>query len=524
VRPMRTIWQALAWKEWHEHKWKLAAITTILLSVSAAVLFDSGETMFAASFVMLVYGIIPISMFMGAADAAGESTRGTLQFTQSLPVSMRRVGFWKFALGLGTCALPILFTIGSIVIWYLLRGQYDDEVTRGLRQFIKGLYKGLYWPLGIDYKIRIWILNASTVSLTVAASLYIWTLAWGVNRRTEVRAGATALLVGLILWTFLIVVGQLVGSSISIDALDRLLALAASVLPGGFPISMLISLQGPRSSNTVAFFAVGMAAVFHLGLIGWAICRYGAPEASEPRSKTAASDAARREYWLPSPTRSPFRAILWKQWRESGPIVLLGVVAIFVVVMGNFLLYYNMSAVKNWPDLGELLISIAFPIGFLLSMIVGINSFDQDMSPKINEFWRSRPIQVDLWFWTKFLTGMAILAAALYLPIVIAYVIANGVGAGQRPFFVRGETLMMLCFHLAIYAAATATIVIIRQPIYAAILGVGALLIGVAFVSAIWGIEAIQIESIIYTIEFTTAILATLVAWFAIRFDWGRTR
>ena len=32
---MRTIWQSLAWKEWHEHKWKLVSITAILWATAA---------------------------------------------------------------------------------------------------------------------------------------------------------------------------------------------------------------------------------------------------------------------------------------------------------------------------------------------------------------------------------------------------------------------------------------------------------------------------------------------------------
>ncbi len=514
---MRTIWRALAWKEWHEHKWKLAAVTSILFSVSAAVFYDD-ESIFILNLVILAYGIIPITLFLGVADAAGESTRGTLRFTQSLPISMRRVAFWKFAFGLGTCALPVVFTIGSTVIWYLLRGQFDDEVARELRQSIREFYR----PAGIDHDITVWILGMSTITLSIVASLYTWTLALGVNRRTEVRAGATALLVCVILWMGFIAAGHVVGNPTPSQSLARVGAVVASVLPGGFPVSLVIALYGPRSSLAVAFLALGAAGVFHLVLIAWAICRFGALGTDKPRSNLAASDVAGSLDWLPIPIRSPFRAILWKQWRESGPIVLVGLLIVFAIVVGNFLLYSGWYSSSN--RLAELLMSTVFPIGFLLAMILGISSFDQDLSPKINEFWRSRPIQVDLWFWTKFLTGMAILAAALYLPIVIAYYFASSDSESRRPFVPRGVMEMMLCFHLAIYAAATATIIVIRQPVYAAILGVGALLIGIAVVSAIWGFEAIEVESVIYAIEFTTAVLATLVAWFATRFDWGRIR
>jgi hypothetical protein len=82
--------------------------------------------------------------------------------------------------------------------------------------------------------------------------------------------------------------------------------------------------------------------------------------------------------------------------------------------------------------------------------------------------------------------------------------------------------VMVLGFHMAFYATATATIVLIRQPIYAAILGIGAALVGVAIVESIWGKEAINLEWMLYTSGFGTAGLATFVAWLAVRCNWGR--
>ena len=35
---MNSIFYSLAWKEWHEHKWKLAAITAILCGIAALIL------------------------------------------------------------------------------------------------------------------------------------------------------------------------------------------------------------------------------------------------------------------------------------------------------------------------------------------------------------------------------------------------------------------------------------------------------------------------------------------------------
>jgi len=38
---------------------------------------------------------------------------------------------------------------------------------------------------------------------------------------------------------------------------------------------------------------------------------------------------------------------------------------------------------------------------------------------KLGNFWRSRPINPDLWFWAKYATGLLILLGVLYLPVAL---------------------------------------------------------------------------------------------------------
>src|SRR3972149_4322861 len=88
---MRTIWQALAWKEWHEHKWKLAALTAVLWGVAAWILAVAGShDKIALMTVFAILGIIPLSVFVGLGAAANERSRNTLPFLQSLPA-----GTWR---------------------------------------------------------------------------------------------------------------------------------------------------------------------------------------------------------------------------------------------------------------------------------------------------------------------------------------------------------------------------------------------------------------------------------------------
>ena len=66
---MRTIWHSLAWKEWHEHKWKLVAITAVLWGVAALVCCygaDERQDLLDAVYWMTMCCIVPLAVFVGA--------------------------------------------------------------------------------------------------------------------------------------------------------------------------------------------------------------------------------------------------------------------------------------------------------------------------------------------------------------------------------------------------------------------------------------------------------------------------
>src|SRR5262245_44058669 len=119
MRPMRTTWQALAWKEWHEHKWKLVATATIIVTLTAVSCLFVKDA--AASLpVLLTYSIVPLAVFIGAGDAAGVRGRNTLPFLQSLPVRSWPAEFWKVLFGIACCIVPIFFALIAIGMMYWL--------------------------------------------------------------------------------------------------------------------------------------------------------------------------------------------------------------------------------------------------------------------------------------------------------------------------------------------------------------------------------------------------------------------
>src|SRR4051812_40413018 len=114
---MRTIWLNLAWKEWHEHKWKLAALVATLWSVTAVMLRWNNVEILAGVRVVLVMCIVPLAIFVGLGTAASERSRGTLPFLQALPVPMWRAALMKVIFGVATIVAAALLTLGFVYVW-----------------------------------------------------------------------------------------------------------------------------------------------------------------------------------------------------------------------------------------------------------------------------------------------------------------------------------------------------------------------------------------------------------------------
>ena len=152
---MNSIWFSLAWKEWHEHKWKLVSIVAILCGVATLIMsFAETQDTFALAVSLVGICIVPLAMFIGLGAAANERSRNTLPFLQSLPAPLWRVALMKVVLGLLTLFLSIIFAIAFIYAWKLLAelaGQntglaFGSFRSRGFQAYGTST-ASLCWPL-----------------------------------------------------------------------------------------------------------------------------------------------------------------------------------------------------------------------------------------------------------------------------------------------------------------------------------------------------------------------------------------
>lgn len=509
---MRTIWQSLAWKEWHEHKWKLASITAVLIgatSLSMCAVREKHELAFGMMFMC----IIPLSIFVGLGIAANERSRNTLAFLQAQPVPLWRVGLIKFVAGLATLFIPLVVTAVSLYVWCFV---FD-------------------WT-GVDYSKRVMeggtgpidtgncFVDIVIFCALLAMSLMTWSAATGVNRKDEISAGAVALAV-MIGWAGIVFffMWYFIDRDAGVHTWINVLGFA--VLPCGIAAISTAAFSFPEF-----LLGVGVAAVVHLLLAAFYARQFGQTMERAIASPKVVTRETRRIDWLDSPRRSPLAAVVWKQFRESIPIALAGLAAI---VGTTIVMYAAERSSHPTTRFAEMYFTVSISLGFCIALVAGIGVALQDMGPQLSTFWRSRPIDGSLWFWTKFVTGLLIVVAVIYVPQLLL----TGRSNYEHPEYTE-VILVVATLHIATYAVAVAMTCLIRHAVYAAILSMGALIASVAVAWLAWTMpiklglmEAPGKDSLFFpkSMELPAMltglvacfVVSAVIGWLAVRNDWG---
>ncbi len=109
------------------------------------------------------------------------------------------------------------------------------------------------------------------------------------------------------------------------------------------------------------------------------------------------------------------RALAWKEWRESRAYLFIG--------LGVFLglpLIGGLEAVFRTTHRFEIEASIwVMTFGGVLAVIVAVAGTCRDMSSRLEDFWRSRPVTTVSWFLVKYLVGLAVVLASCMVPIAV---------------------------------------------------------------------------------------------------------
>lgn len=508
---MHSIWYSLAWKEWHEHKWKLAAITAVLCGVGAILLWTAEIDAIALAIMFVTMCIIPLAVFVGLGAAASERSRNTLPFLQSLPMPMWPAALTKLVFGLVTLLTSIILTIGFLYICRFGLGFVGVDYTAAIHVFERNSFTGR------------WYADCLLLCSTVAASFFIWAAAAGVNRKDEVSAGAVALAVMACWYLLLVATSYLWFFPNAVP--DWFVVTAVATAPAGF-----LTLLEPQ---LLLFLSIGVliAISTHLALVAWYVRQFGRVANVEIHSYPAALRCDTYPGWLASPRRSVFTAIAWKQFRESVPLVFVGLAGVIgvttLILMNDPYVYFF-----QYDRLAEMVAGVLVVVSFFVAIVVGIGVCLNDASPGLNTFWRSRPINPDVWFWTKFGTGIAVLLATMYGPLLAIVLTLH---RDPSRFLLDSESVLHAVSPCLVFAAAVMTTCLVRHAIYAAILSFAVMYLGLLTGVGIWFVAELlhmvplgtgrwwePTEAQVAFGMALTLIANTLIAWLAVRYDWGR--
>jgi ABC-type transport system involved in multi-copper enzyme maturation permease subunit len=515
---MNSVWRSLLWKEWREHRWILALIiagcgATGLLFVS---LSQEWYGFVAGGAVVLGFGVPGTAIFVGAGIAARERSQRTLGFMQALPTSMKKAAAAKLLVASATMMIPSFLACLILAVSYAfptLRSVHWPP-DLGLNPHGDDLI-----PLGVSALICGW----------AAVSLLIWMAAAGVNHVDELRAAAVGLLVIATVWGTALLTGSALNEAYRPvpTAIQRGFDIVMGGAPGGVfgAIEKLDDRRWQAHPWQYSWPVILSCLVSHGVLAAWYVTRFGRRAKPQAAGGTVATGQHATQ-WLGAPRRSRATTIVWKQFRESAPLAAMGGFAILVISpivargaseegLDDFIETWQFTAISTW-----------LMAGVFVAVVAGIGVFYDDLRPGLHTFWRSRPIHVGAWFWLKLLTGLAttvgVLAAGPLLTLAGHWLtgqasssrlphepsLANVIGAG-------------LLLHAATFVLAALAIVLVRQPVMAAMLTFGAWIV-IAVAIAAWFEDDAPVQMAPF-VWIGVVGLATwsILAWQALRRDWG---
>jgi len=506
---MRTVWHSLLWKEWHEHKWKLAALTALVYSVLFLIWYWFGEnhadTLYLVTASLTGYSFAA-TFFIAMAVAGGESSRKTMPFLQSLPLPMWQPAAVKLLLAGFTLIMPLAVGVIGVYLPFLF-GSFDDALIQ----------EAIEWDLrymGQPWGISDWFTARTVGTVLGILSFLLWMAAAGVNRSDEIRAGAVGFLTIAVVWACFAYLYS-VADEHDMPTFKSGLRVAMVAAPGGPAIANREKNVPPRSAASWAKESTPFlltALIGHTAVGAWYLSRFGRVKFKPERGGTGRS-AAQSGTSLGLPRRSQLSAIAWKQMRETGPLAVFALAAILMI-----------TAVLLWVDdtsrfhFSQLFVQFGASISFFVVIVAGIGLYLEDLNPELNNFWRSRPTNLSLWFGVKYATGLLVLVTVLGIPMLLAGVASGELLGIQSTKQVIAGSLFFGWFFIEAYSLAMATQCLVRQPLYAAGLTFATIMFStfafsVVFHQPHWG------QTVATMI---LALAATIVlAWQAVRHDWG---
>ncbi len=504
-KPMRSLWHSLLWKEWHEHKWKLVG-WLLLVGVFSLLSYSTGgeghNLPIAVSVILFLFSFVA-AIFTGMYTAGGENGRGTMSFLQTLPVTMQKPAAAKLLMSLVATTIPVVAVIGLAYAYLALFSL--DEAWDGF-----SAADVLFSTWGFQH----WLLGLGLSSILCIASLLLWMAAAGVNRSDEIRAGAAGFLTMAVVWFGLGLLGYW-AVKWELPGLDYASVVLAGAPGGPVVVRDLIERESWRSP--LPFIISGI--VGHAGVLAWYLRRFGR-KAVRPARTLGKRLKATKSDWLAPPRHSQLTAIIWKQVNETGPLALMAAAAVLVM---SVLIFWLNPSIHVQESRGEVLASLTFGVGFLVTVVAGQGVFLEDLKPKIGIFWRSRPVNITQWFFVKYFTGLTVLVMTFGSLLLLALAFDKG-DQWLLATDNQGEHLAVIAscalIFLLIYTISMASYCLGQQPIISVVAALGILFFGSYALGVV--LNRFDLDGYVgFAAMLVAQVAATAIAWLALRNNWG---
>ena len=227
--------------------------------------------------------------------------------------------------------------------------------------------------------------------------------------------------------------------------------------------------------------ALGLAIPW-LVIIGYLfVTQYGRLRVAAAAAKPGRFRFATPSIWSRIPIRLPGRwsTMIWLELRQSVPLVTFGLLFAILMAAAAVLMEPQSNYSIGASVRAEMPHSIAF-VGMLWAAVVGSGLYSAELGSRLGAFWRSRPISSGMWFWCKFIVGLAAV-----LSVLDGVTILSSWNAPRDTFTTGMSYAYVGCFpiiHALMYALAVLGTCWLRKPViggFLAILGFAVLTIAI---------------------------------------------
>lgn len=165
-------------------------------------------------------------------------------------------------------------------------------------------------------------------------------------------------------------------------------------------------------------------------------------------------------------------ALSWKEWRESRWLLATGL----FVLLGLPLVHAAQGVAIDHRTFDVEPAPWVMLLGGLLAMVVGTAAGGRDLTGKVDDFWRSRPVGVGRWAAVKFAAGLLVVLASCLIPLAVE--LATPHRTHHDPYLAGGMVIWGPPLWAALYGVGFLVACLVRRPAHAALLAVA----GLAFV------------------------------------------